>query len=95
MGSGRVYRDETQTVLTDKPSPHPTLKAIGLAVKLERERLELTQAELAELSGHHYNTISRVETGQSTTVAGLWWICEALHCPMSELLSIAENIRDE
>ena len=44
---------------------NPELVAIGERIRIRREKLGLTQQELADAVGATRNTISRYETGQS------------------------------
>lgn len=63
------------------------LKKFGFNVKLERMKLGITQAQLAELIDVHEKYISRIETGkQNVTINTLHKIAEALKIEMYKLL---------
>jgi transcriptional regulator with XRE-family HTH domain len=67
------------------------LVAFGEAIRAERRRQGLTQAQLAERAGLHHNYISLVERGNTApaldTVLAL---AEALGCKVSRLVAAAE-----
>ena len=52
---------------------------LGLAIKRARKALGLTQADLAKKTGIQQRTISKVETGQTTTeLKTIYALCSAL-----------------
>jgi transcriptional regulator with XRE-family HTH domain len=60
---------------------------IGPKIASLRERYELTQSELEQLTGIHRTTIAKIETGQhvNLTVSSLQRLATALHTTVSEL----------
>ena len=70
-------------------------KPLGRAIRKRRHELELSQEALSEHSGVHWVYISHIENGQkSPTVRVLQALAEALHMEVSELMRMAENIRE-
>jgi transcriptional regulator with XRE-family HTH domain len=68
-------------------------RALGGAVKLRRQKLELTQEQLANDTGLHQRWISNVETGKrNPSYASLRRLAAGLGCNASELLAVAESI---
>lgn len=69
-----------------------TLNAALLkAIRAERARAELTQAQLAERLGWHRNTIAKIEAGDRQLAAHeLVDVCQALGVPLTTLLVEAD-----
>ena len=62
-------------------------------LKLYRQKLGLTQTQLAEKVGSSKNTISSIETGQFCPTAYLaYLLCIALDCKFEELFYFEECI---
>lgn len=63
-------------------------KKIGTKIKFERMKLELSQDDLAELSGLSKNTIWKIECGKvSPTVDSLEKIAKSLKIDLAELIN--------
>lgn len=61
-------------------------KKFGKRLKVLRSRYELTQEQLGERSGLHYNYIGNIETGrQNPTLETLEKLAQAFDITMSEL----------
>lgn len=74
----------------------PLGKPLGCAIRRRRRELELSQEALSERSGVHWVYISHIENGQkSPTVRVLQALAEALRMEVSELVRMAEQIREE
>lgn len=68
------------------------LCAFGEAVRSERRRRGLTQAQLAELAGLHHNYISLIERGRTAPALDtVYALAAALGCKASRLVAIAES----
>jgi DNA-binding XRE family transcriptional regulator len=86
-GTPAVYRIPLGAIQTDQ---REIGRRIGLAVRAERERLGLTQEELAHQSDHHRNYIGYLERGERCpNVATLERIARVLKLRVSELLARA------
>lgn len=67
-----------------------SLSALGRELASHRHRLELSQEELAELTGLHRTYIGSIERGgRNPTVTSLIALCSGLNCKASELLAAA------
>lgn len=67
------------------------LKAFGLAMRRERERIEVSQDVLAEMAGLHRTYVGSVERGErNLSLANIAAIAKALGIPASKLLAQAE-----
>lgn len=62
-----------------------TLTYVGKRIRTERERLDLTREDIAELTGVSGDTIKRIEEGNSATTENLLRIVLALDVPISIL----------
>ena len=62
-------------------------QAIGRTVRAERERQGVSQTELAEWTGLHYNTIQKVELGKGKLLSfdAVAKICRVLRISLDEL----------
>ncbi len=70
--------------------------ALGLAVKVRREELDLTQEQLANDTDLHQRWISNVETGKrNPSYASLRRLATGLKLSASELLARAEQIETD
>lgn len=67
--------DETQQIID----------TVSRFLKCYRWQNDYSQHRLAELSGIHYNTISKIESGHSYNIVTLIEICLALDLPLREL----------
>jgi DNA-binding XRE family transcriptional regulator len=67
--------DDTQQVLT----------TISRFIREYRLQSGYTQQELAEMSGIHYNTIHRLESGHAHNIKSVIEICLSLQLPLREL----------
>ena len=77
------------TQRNDEPPDHELeqhLAAMGLRLRAARRRADLTQEELAALSGVDRGYISRAEHGANITVLTLWHLARALKMHAAELL---------
>ncbi len=62
-------------------------------LKIAREQKEISQSELAKLSGLHASTISHFEGGRrEPNVKNIRRLCSALMCSSDYLLGITEDI---
>ena len=67
--------------------PEPQDTQIGLRMRQYRRNARLTQAELAEKTGIHVNTIARLERGEHTpSHPTLKKLAEALGVSISDIL---------
>lgn len=67
---------------------------LGSVISKLRRELQLSQEELASISGLHRTYVSLLERGcKSPTVATLEGIAQALGVPMSRLIVLAEQSR--
>jgi y4mF family transcriptional regulator len=62
-----------------------TLKQIGQTIKEARNRLGLSQVELAQLAGVSYRPIYQIEDGKSIRLATLLQLCDALGLDLEAL----------
>jgi transcriptional regulator with XRE-family HTH domain len=70
-----------------KAPPHPTLKAMGRRIRLERERLKWSQETLADEASLDRSYMSGIERGiRNISVIKLFEIANALGVPPSVLL---------
>lgn len=68
-------------------------RAFGLAVRSRRQRVRLSQEELAELAGLHRTYIGSVERGErNVTLKNINAIAKALGIAGSQLLADAEKL---
>jgi len=68
-------------------------KAFGLAVRTARQRLEISQEQLADACNLHRTYIGSVERGErNITLQNIFAIAEALNTSASELIKCAEAI---
>ncbi|HUJ09944.1 MAG TPA: helix-turn-helix transcriptional regulator [Verrucomicrobiae bacterium] len=69
------------------------LRAFGLALRQERERLGVSQDVLADLAGLHRTYIGSVERGErNLSLKNIVAIARALGIPASELVERAESL---
>ncbi|WP_218177716.1 helix-turn-helix domain-containing protein [Amycolatopsis australiensis] len=74
---------------TDEPSDHDFeqhLAAMGKRLRAARRSADLTQVELAALSGVDRGNISRAEHGGNISVLTLWHLASALGLRAADLL---------
>jgi transcriptional regulator with XRE-family HTH domain len=72
---------------------HPTLLALGRAVKLMREQRGMSLSELAETSGVRRERLDALETGQlDPTYELLVEVAESLGAQPSALVILAEQL---
>ena len=65
-----------------------TREHIGKWLRDKRKAKELSQAELADLMGIRFETVSKVEAGKwAITVDMLALFCEHLECPLDEIFN--------
>lgn len=63
--------------------------ALGANIKRERQRKELTQADLGALLGKHYSTISLYESGEvDPGVKRLKQLAKVFGCSINKLLPV-------
>lgn len=76
-----------------KPSkPKPSHEALGLAIRELRVETGMTQARLAEKTGHSVSYVSELENGKrNPTWTVLTEIAQALRVKLSELVGRAER----
>ena len=68
------------------------LRAFGLAMRRERERVGVSQDVLADMAGLHRTYIGSVERGErNLSLANIAAIAKALGIPASKLLAQAES----
>jgi transcriptional regulator with XRE-family HTH domain len=68
------------------------LRSLGAEVQERREQQNLTQEELADLSGFHRNVVGRLEGGEyNTTVLTLAAIAGSLNLSLAELFAAADR----
>lgn len=71
----------------------PTLRAFGLAVRVRRTKLGLSQDELAHRTGLHRTYVGSVERGQrNVSLLNIRALAEGLGVAASKLLSEGERI---
>ena len=64
------------------------LKMIGIHIKAERLKNNLSQEQLAEITNISIPTISLIETGkQNTSILNIIEIAKALNCDINDLIS--------
>lgn len=64
--------------------------AIAKIIKKSREKMNLTQKELSEKTGIHYQQISQIETGRvSVNINNARWLSKALHIKPKALIKAA------
>ena len=69
--------------------------AIARNLRVRRAELDMTQAELADLSGVNIATINSYENGGYTPGADkLWLLAEAMGCTPNDLLGWSAERRD-
>ncbi len=74
------------------PSLSPRHRALGRAVRTQREARDLTQESLADLAGMSANYIGDTERGErNISVRALWLLADGLDVPASTLLREAEK----
>jgi transcriptional regulator with XRE-family HTH domain len=70
--------------------------ALGAAVRRLRHDADLRQEDLAHRAGIHYTTLRKIEAGKADlTLTTLRRLAAALEVKVSELLQLAEELRDE
>ena len=67
--------------------------AIGYAVRAERQRVGMTQEELAERAGLARFTVTSIEGGTAPTIATLQKVANGLGMTASLLISQAERLQ--
>ena len=77
-----------------KKSAKPDIRErFGVAVKLRREELALTQEDLAEQAGIHRTYLSDVERGgRNLSLVNIERLAQALRLPASELFRRVERL---
>ena len=66
-------------------------KQIGTQISRRRKKMKMTQADLAEKTGYHLNSIHNIEQGKiDLPLSKLYVIAEALDVNISYLLSLRE-----
>lgn len=74
------------------PFLSPRHLALGEAVRALREERDLTQEDLADLSGMSANYVGDAERGErNISLRALWQLADGLNVPASELLCAAER----
>ena len=74
-------------------SPNPDSQAFGLAVRLRRQRLALSQEALAAHAGLHRTYIGSIERGErNVTLRNIALLAHALDTTASTLLAEAESL---
>lgn len=89
MSARKVRRPQRSRASTE------LLAAIGEAVRQRRIELDMTQLELAEAADLHVVVVSRVENGQTPTLATVEALARALGERPSELLARAERLANK
>jgi transcriptional regulator with XRE-family HTH domain len=75
-----------------KAEPRPSHEALGLAIRELRSKIDMTQAQLAEKTGHSISYVSEVENGKrNPTWTVLTEFAGALGVKLSELVARAED----
>ncbi|HBH02243.1 MAG TPA: XRE family transcriptional regulator [Candidatus Rokubacteria bacterium] len=76
------------------PSQISELRAFGLAVRLHRERMHLSQEQLAGVAGFHRTYIGSVERGErNVTLSTISRLARALGITPVQLLKDADRVR--
>ncbi len=71
----------------------PYLSTIGTRIRMRRKEVGLTQAELALKIDITYQTLSKIETGQSDcSISTIMNICTALNMPPDEMFEQISKI---
>lgn len=74
----------------------PEHGALGDAIRLSRERLGLSQEDLASASDIHITQIGGLERGvRNPSYATLLRLCQALKMRPGELMSLADELHDK
>lgn len=64
-----------------------SIKRLGAAVRRERSALEMTQEELAEVTGLHLRTVQKIEAGEiNILITTVQKLQRALKCAWGKLL---------
>jgi transcriptional regulator with XRE-family HTH domain len=72
------------------------LQALGLAVRLLRQKSGKSQEALAHVAGVHRTYVGSVERGErNVSLKNIASFARALNCSASDLLRAAENLRAE
>ena len=72
------------------------MEALGLAIREERQRLNISQEKLAATAKLHRNVIGLVERNATApTLNSLFALADALNVPASQLVARAEEIADQ
>ena len=76
--------------------PSPDSLAFGLAVRLRRQRLGLSQEMLAAYAGLHRTYVGSVERGErNVTLRNIVLLAHALDTTASTLIADAESLKDD
>jgi len=68
-------------------------KNLGIAIRLLRVQLELSQEELADKCGLHRTYIGSVERGErNIAIDNVIKLSAALNCRVSDIILLAENM---
>jgi transcriptional regulator with XRE-family HTH domain len=95
MTRGHLLRAAVWTAGMSKEIYTPRHEALRKLVKLERQRQELTQVELAERLGWDQTTVSHIETGSKrVTVIELIELSEALDFDLCAAIQRIAKVRD-
>jgi transcriptional regulator with XRE-family HTH domain len=86
-----LYRNHVQVPNPTKLRQHPTLIALGKAIRHVRKQQGVSQEKLALMAGIDRSYIGRVERGDNNVaIVTLQKIAQALHISLSVLMDEAE-----
>jgi transcriptional regulator with XRE-family HTH domain len=69
------------------------LKALGVGIRNQRLKQKMTQDELGTAAGLHRTYVTDIESGlRNLTFMTLHRVCNALQCPVSQILLAAESL---
>ena len=79
--------------ITDSENIHQVHALIGKNVQFYRQRLVITQKDLAKIVGKSVSTITNIEIGRNTTtIANMIVISNALNVSITKLFKTTEDI---
>lgn len=82
----------SRVVVVDDSIMNRARVGIGVILRKARERLGLSQEELADLSGLNRNSLGEIEREEvNPTFGTLWAIAQALGTPLSEIIRTYEG----